>query len=151
MPGCSLALGACLLLMLGSASCSRKIGDACTTSADCDPSGGTRSCDLSQPGGYCLIEGCDARSCPDDSFCVRFYPSGYAAPACTAAADCQADQDCVGGSCVRRSLEKRICVQSCGSNGDCRGGYVCSPTGVDGTVALTLTPGAMPKFCRPSP
>ena len=142
---------AVLVLSLGAASCGRKIGDSCTTSADCDPSGGTRSCDLSQPGGYCVIEGCDARSCPDDSFCVRFYPSGYSSEACAASADCQAGEDCVNGFCVRASLEKRICVQSCGGNGDCRGGYVCAATGVPGggTVALTLTPGATPKYCRP--
>jgi hypothetical protein len=141
----------CSFLALASASCSRKIGDACTTSADCDPSGGTRSCDLSQPGGYCVIEGCDARSCPDDSFCARFYPTGYSSDACTELSACQADEDCVIGSCVRRSLEKRICVQSCEADGDCRGGYKCARTGEEGTIALTLTPGAIAKFCRPNP
>lgn len=144
--------------------CSRKIGDSCTTSADCDPTTATRSCDLSQPGGYCIIEGCDARSCPEDSFCVRFYPTIYATQSCLAscttepcpaAGGCRPDEECVGSDpdarCVRRSLEKRICVQSCGEDGDCRGGYLCRPTGQNGTVALTSTPGATPKFCRPAP
>lgn len=159
---------ALFFLLLGwataSAACSRKIGDACTTSSDCDPSRGTRTCDLSQPGGYCVIEGCDARSCPEDSFCVRFFPTLYASavcePPCSPApcvpvAACFADEECVGPDaeavCVRRSLEKRVCVQSCGGDGDCRGGYVCRATGREGAIALTLTAGATPKYCRPKP
>src|ERR1041384_3478092 len=65
----ALGLGVLLALASGVAGCGHKIGDACTNSADCDPSGGNRTCDISQPGGYCIIEGCDARSCPDDSVC----------------------------------------------------------------------------------
>ena len=34
------------------------MGDSCQTSTDCDPNG-NRVCDLSQPGGYCTILGCD--------------------------------------------------------------------------------------------
>jgi hypothetical protein len=141
-----------LPFMFATGACGRKIGDACTTSADCDPSTGTRSCDLSQPGGYCVIEGCDARSCPSDSFCVRFFPEIFVRKLC--ADTCAADEVCVGSDadavCVRRSLEKRICVQNCADNGDCRGGYVCEPTGQDGALPLTLSPDAKPKYCRPA-
>jgi hypothetical protein len=148
--------------MLGGG-CGHKIGDPCSNSADCDPSGGSRTCDLSQPGGYCIIDGCDARSCPSDSVCGRFFPDqqflGVTAcdPANPAAA-CMADEVCLadanlaaGASCVRASLEKRACVQSCGNDGDCRGGYVCRPFGICGTAALTLNPTGKFKFCTPAP
>jgi len=141
-----------------SAGCSRKIGDACSTNADCDPSGGTRSCDLSQPGGYCVIEGCDPRSCPDNSICVRFFPELFVKKLCSET--CNADEVCVQSDndpdpqadavCVRSSLEMRICVQSCGGDGDCRGGYVCRATGNDGALPLTLDPASRPKYCKPA-
>ena len=54
--------------------CSHDIGDGCQTSVDCDPSG-TRSCDLSQPGGYCTINGCDETTCPSGATCVRYFPA----------------------------------------------------------------------------
>jgi len=166
-----LRLGLLLAVASGLAACGHKIGDACTNSADCDPSGGTRTCDLSQPGGYCLIEGCDARSCPEDSVCMRFFPEQPLldpTKACDATATCSGpmsgvccdvDEECLPdvknpgqAACARRSLEKRACVQSCGGDGDCRGGYVCRATGTCGTLALTLNPaGTPPKFCAPIP
>lgn len=103
-----------------------------------------------------MIEGCDARSCPEDSFCVRLFPEPFLDPmltqACGTDADCDADELCLkdSGLCVRRSLEKRVCVQSCGDNGDCRGGYECRSTGVGGAVALTLTRDETRKYCSPA-
>jgi len=154
----------------GLAGCGHKIGDACTNSADCDPSGGNRTCDLAQPGGYCIIEGCDARSCPDDSVCMRFFPEPPLldptkvcdpVAACNMPVSgqcCDVDEQCLTdaknpgqGTCVRTSLEKRACVQSCGSDGDCRGGYVCRAAGTCGTLALILDPNGKPKFCAPMP
>lgn len=61
----------CLAVVLLSA-CSHKIGDGCATNVECSALG-DRFCDLSSPGGYCTVEGCDAWSCPDDSVCVRFF------------------------------------------------------------------------------
>ena len=61
------------LLALGAGACSHDIGDSCQTSVDCDPSG-TRACDLSQPGGYCTINGCDETTCPSGATCVRYFP-----------------------------------------------------------------------------
>ncbi|MES1208740.1 MAG: hypothetical protein ABUS79_22610 [Pseudomonadota bacterium] len=158
---------------VGAMGCGRKIGDGCSTSTDCDPSGGTRTCDLSQPGGYCLIEGCDARSCPEDSFCARFFPEpfltspqGLLTTSCDpaqATPACAADEVCVGtgskageagipvGVCAKRTWEKRACVQSCGDNGDCRGGYLCRKTGEYGAVALTLQLGQIASYCAPGP
>jgi len=148
------------------AGCGHKVGDACSNSADCDPSGGTRTCDLSQPGGYCIVEGCDARSCPEDSVCGRFFPDQQfsqgavpCAPGSTAPSGCMADEVCVadanlnngtGASCIRASLEKRACVQTCGSDGDCRGGYVCRPFGICGAIQLTVDQNSTPKYCVPS-
>ena len=62
--------------------CSHEIGDECRTSIDCDPNG-LRSCDLSQPGGYCTVAGCDETTCPSGSTCVRLFPSAtYLTKAC---------------------------------------------------------------------
>jgi hypothetical protein len=61
------------LVALLAVACSHQIGDSCQTSVDCDPTG-TRACDLSQPGGYCTIQGCDETTCPSEATCVRYYP-----------------------------------------------------------------------------
>jgi hypothetical protein len=156
---------AALTLLAGAGACGRNIGDACTNNVDCDPSGGTRTCDQSQPGGYCLIEGCDARSCPEDSFCVRFFPEPFllnldalSSQACdpnaeVGASGCPSGEVCVpavaSGVCVRLSLERRVCVQNCSGDGDCRGGYVCQPTRVGGAIPLTPNSTATPSFCKP--
>jgi hypothetical protein len=190
-----LVTAGCLLAVItGTAACGRKIGDACASSADCDPTSGTRTCDLSQLGGYCLLEGCDARSCPSEAVCVRFFPEALllqtptnrcalpvSSTATTGSVDggadagtnddtdggtmpCSANEVCLAcgpgqgctpgtGTCARLSWEKRDCVLSCGSNADCRGGYICKQTGTGGTIALTLNPdpAAAPKFCAPAP
>ena len=154
------AFAVMLGVLAAGAACGRKIGDSCSTGADCDPSGGTRTCDLSQPGGYCVIEGCDARSCPSEAVCVRFFPTMFldptkacdpAAAACAPDELCLPDMDPATGHCVRQSLEKRACVLGCGGNGDCRGGYQCVPSGTDGTMALRVSPTDHPKFCVPIP
>ncbi|HEX2657282.1 MAG TPA: hypothetical protein VHU40_03375 [Polyangia bacterium] len=159
-------------LLTVAAACGHKIGDSCGNSADCDPSTGARTCDISQPGGYCIIEGCDARSCPSDSVCVRFFPrpplletellcdprvaaTCWAGP--TSGVCCEANEVCVptaadgtAGKCVRATLEKRACVMNCDSNDDCRGGYICRTTGACGTLPLVLDPNAKPKYCAPA-
>jgi hypothetical protein len=157
-------------LLLSGIACSRNIGDSCSSSADCDPTRGTRTCDLSQPGGYCVVEGCDARSCPSNSVCVRVFPGAFLSKACSADTPCATDEICLGteapsgadaggldagsgsGYCARLGLERRLCLQTCGGNGDCRGGYVCSAAGMTGTVALTLSAAsaAQARFCEPA-
>jgi hypothetical protein len=158
-------VAASLAVWMGTVACSRNIGDACTNNIDCDPSGGTRTCDQSQPGGYCLIEGCDSRSCPEDSFCARFFPEPFlvnsdvlSSHACDPnvegeSSGCGGGEVCVpsaaSGICVRLSLERRVCVQNCSGDGDCRSGYVCQPTRVNGAVPLTPNNAATPSFCKP--
>jgi hypothetical protein len=155
-------------VVLGTLACGRHIGDSCSSSADCDPTSGTRTCDLSQPGGYCLLEGCDARSCPGDSVCIRVFPGALLSKICSAEVPCDTDEVCLpytsspspssdggtstvrsGSYCARMSLEKRLCLQGCGGNGDCRSGYTCVEAGTNGTIALTLTASeaASTRYC----
>lgn len=153
-------------ILLNPVACGRHIGDACSSSADCDPTSGTRTCDLSQPGGYCLLEGCDARSCPGESVCIRVFPGALLSKSCSADVMCNPDEICLtdsaaatadagaaagssAGYCARMSLEKRLCLQGCGGNGDCRSGYTCTQAGTNGTIALTLTASeaASTRYC----
>jgi len=52
-------------------------------------------CELSMPGGYCTIRNCTARACPEQGVCIRF------------------------------TADVSYCMQTCGSDLDCRAGYVC--------------------------
>jgi hypothetical protein len=169
-PLLAVALLACAL---ASAGCGHDIGDECRTSADCDPNG-TRACDLSQPGGYCTIVGCDEQSCPEDSACIRYFPEKYLAsmPMCSPTCEdvckvekivngeavlvlddvCTADEVCLNsGRCARRSFEQRSCAKTCGGNDDCRGGYECRQAGTLGSMLLSVDPNAKTGFCAPAP
>lgn len=142
--------------------CGKEIGDSCSTNVDCAQDG-TRDCDLSQPGGYCTVNGCDELSCPSEAVCIRTFPYEFASQKCSAELPCTSDQLCLPeGLCVPRATERRYCERKCGSNGDCRGGYVCREVGIDGnpsnfstygSIALVAnaTPSTMIKVCAPSP
>jgi hypothetical protein len=147
----SIALG----LLLALFACTRKIGDACKNSIDCSQES-DRTCDISQPEGYCTIEGCDERSCPSGSACVRFFPRLFIDKPCNMSeipGVCTPDQVCVpdisGSSCAPRTSERRYCVHTCKDNGACRSGYVCRATGTEGTLGLALNPDVVIKFCTP--
>jgi hypothetical protein len=113
--------------------CSHEIGDSCKSSVDCDPNG-TRSCDLSQPGGYCTVAGCDAVAapCPSGSTCIRSFPEGFLALAanittdglpCIAASNttaCPADSHCASFG---------YCVRTCDATTACPSGQLCSSMG----------------------
>ncbi len=137
--------------------CSKKIGDDCKINPDCDPEG-DRLCDLSQPGGYCTIDGCDERSCPEEAACIRFFPQRNLGKECkedpnVCAADeiCVPDAVCANGNrsscCAPRVTERRYCALKCGGSGDCRGGYECREAGTRGSLALTTRPEARVRFC----
>jgi hypothetical protein len=123
-----------LLLLLAGAGCGHKIGDECSVSSDC-ASDGTRVCDIFSPGGSCTIEGCDFKTCPEDSVCVRFFPSVHGGKPCAGPAECAADEVCTVGNydpnmpmtmqCAPRSLEQRFCMATCSGDGDCREAYEC--------------------------
>jgi hypothetical protein len=133
--------------------CARKIGDECTTAADCNPNG-TRSCDSSQPGGYCTIQGCDQTSCPDEAACIRYFPAQYLTKPCDPTAvpnGCAADEFCLPeGLCAQLSQELRYCVKTCSSGDDCRGGYECRLAGTRGSVAFTSDLNPNVHFCAPA-
>jgi hypothetical protein len=99
-----------LALLLALAGCQPHIGDKCVLSTDCSING-TRQCDTSQPGGYCTQFSCGTNSCPDNAACTLFEG---AVPGC-------AYNDYNSPSRTARSL----CLKTCGSDGDCRDGYVC--------------------------
>jgi hypothetical protein len=82
------------------AACAPELGDSCKNATDCSIQG-TRTCDKSQPGGYCTIANCDKGGCGSGGVCVRFRP----------------DEPRVSSS---------YCMRSCSSTGDCdRDDYVC--------------------------
>ena len=147
-------------LALVISACGHDIGDSCSTNVDCEQNG-TRDCDLSQPGGYCTIDGCDEYSCPSGSVCIRIFSDESATQSCLKDADCDSNSLCLPeGLCVPRVSERRFCEKKCGSNDDCRGGYVCREAGVQnrtptsptyGTIALVPSPdgNTVIKFCAP--
>jgi hypothetical protein len=138
--------------LLTLAACKRQIGDACKSSIDCSQES-DRLCDISQPGGYCTIEGCDERTCPEHSVCVRFFPKGLTKP-CQADSECASNELCLTSTekhCAPRTSERRFCVDSCSDNSDCRGGYDCRLAGTEGTVALHPNPAAIVHFCAATP
>ena len=167
-----------VVLALAATACSHGIGDSCQTSADCDPNG-TRACDLSQPGGYCTIAGCNETSCPSDATCIRYFPEMYLTKPCDPTCedicaadggagdgaadagsavedDCEADETCVEvnnqphvGLCSKQSYEQRQCAKSCSSNGDCRAGYECRKSGTRGDLVLATNPLVTTAFCAP--
>jgi len=158
----SVTLKLILLLAVAAATgagCRREIGDECTTAADCNPNG-TRSCDQTQPGGYCTIQGCDQSSCPEEAACIRYFPAQFLTRACDphnltphcddADVCCRSDEICLdSGLCAPLSTELRYCVKTCSSNDDCRGGYECRLAGTRGSMALTSNVDAIVHFCAP--
>jgi hypothetical protein len=163
------ALFSLSLLALVFPACGKDIGDECSTNIDC-ASDGTRDCDLSQPGGYCTMNGCDEKSCPDEAVCVRIFPYETPGSACSATQPCQAGDICLpDGFCVPRLAERRYCEKKCGGDGDCRGGYVCREAGLEcraavvecrqpatptyGSIALVADPSdsTVVRFCAPQP
>lgn len=91
------------LSFLGSlavAGCAPSIGDGCSSATNCSVNG-DRQCDLSQPGGYCIVFDCQPDQCPNDAVCVRFNPDAprHAVVACMRR--CSSDGDCRSGDGYR--------------------------------------------------
>lgn len=103
------------LVALVGLACSPQIGDECVVSTDCSVTT-QRLCDTSQPGGYCTVFNCEPGSCPDDSLCVSFHSAAS------------------GTFCAGRDdrFQRPFCMAPCGSDGDCRSGYVCREVGKPG-------------------
>jgi hypothetical protein len=90
--------------------CTPEIGDKCVLSTDCSLRG-DRTCDTSQPGGYCTIQDCRANTCPDDAACVLFNP---VVPGCGF------------NSRTPSRVGRAYCMAYCQDDTDCRDGYVCA-------------------------
>lgn len=81
------------------AGCAPTIGDGCGSATNCSVNG-DRQCDLTQPGGACIVFDCQADGCPDNAVCVRFNPDS-----------------------PRHAIV--ACMRRCDSDANCRGGYQC--------------------------
>jgi hypothetical protein len=128
--------------------CAPSIGDHCNSSTDCSVQG-NRTCDTSQPGGYCTVLGCTANSCPNSAACVVFRVSipgcaydDYHAPARTGRALCMAhcdqDSDC-------RQSDGYVCANPTGPQWraailDDKQNKVCIQLGSDAGVTTSVTP-----------
>jgi hypothetical protein len=127
---------------------------------DCSPLG-DRFCDIASPGGYCIIEGCDQKSCPGEAVCVRFFTLQRRA-ACTCrdgqpvcrSAECPGQGEvCATGFCASETSERRWCMKGCDGDGDCREGYRCAQTGENGAALVPYEgqpPGEQAQFCAPA-
>lgn len=149
--------------LLVAAGCSQKLGDSCRSNIDCVGQTPGGFCDLASPQGYCTVEGCDGKSCPENGACVRFFSLQRSGAPCTPArkprADCRGGSDCcVPGTagcclvdeaclcdnadcsvayCASETTERRWCMLPCDSDEDCREGYACLETGQRGAVAAS--------------
>ena len=148
-------------------SCEAEIGDSCSSSTDCS-SKGDRICDVSSPGGYCTISGCQADSCPSESVCISFYPPELLVQPCNpitedawgenTSNDCNESEVCLSsGYCAPTIFEHRYCMKKCSKDSDCRSNYKCIETSTapyaqktPNDSQNTATTG-FAKFCSPTP
>lgn len=99
----------CLVFAAG---CNAEIGDECQYDVDCSANM-DRNCDRSQPGGYCLIIGCEPDECPGEAVCVEFTspcPIGLDEEACRR---------------IEANRGRTYCLKHCKSKGNCRSNYSC--------------------------
>ncbi|MDJ0764653.1 MAG: hypothetical protein QNJ97_16865 [Myxococcota bacterium] len=103
--------------------CGAEIGDECTLDYDCSQNL-ERNCDRSQPGGYCLIVGCDPDECPEEAVCVEF-----TAPCPQVNDDPNDDNPIDDCDLIEPNRGRSYCLRHCSSNGDCRSKYQCVTVG----------------------
>ena len=135
-----------IVLMISlTAGCADEIGDNCQYDIDCSPNL-DRTCDLEQPGGYCLIIGCTPDSCPGEANCVEF------------TTPCPIGTDPEACALIKPNRTRAYCLQHCKENNDCRDAYQClhpddfSLEGTDDRVALIVDPDSSEtRICVPEP
>jgi hypothetical protein len=120
-----------MAVLCGVAACTQGIGDGCETALRCSAAG-TRLCDMTQPGGYCTLAGCQGSSCPPEAVCVTFWQSTR-----------EGDAD-------RNRLSSNFCMRKCDERSDCRDddGYDClagKDFGDNGEASVEPNPNQ--KFC----
>lgn len=117
------------------AGCAAEIGDDCGYDIDCSPSM-DRTCDRGQPGGYCLIIGCDPDECPGEAVCVEFT---------TPCPEGTEDEVCQQ---IEPNRGRTYCLRHCKSEGGCRKRYTCAdPEDLFATI-IDLDPNGS-KVCVP--
>ncbi len=128
-----------LVVLVGA--CGNEIGDECSYSYDCSPNM-ERKCDVGQPGGYCLIIGCEPNDCPEEALCVEFItpcPEGTTT-------DGSGQSGCEQ---IEPNRTREYCLKHCNSDGDCRSEYICQEVeDMGGTVIDTNT--SKSKVCVPN-
>ncbi|MBI3073773.1 MAG: hypothetical protein HYY84_16820 [Deltaproteobacteria bacterium] len=107
----------------------RESGGTPTATTSCGATAGDCIEGLSQTAGGACAPTCKNAQCPA-------YPSDAGAPSCvgivystrtcTAAANCNADEECTQGKCTRPS-----CMKTCQSNADCALGTTCATVGTN--------------------
>jgi hypothetical protein len=113
-----------ILVLLAAGGCASEIGDSCGYDVDCSPNM-DRNCDRNQPGGYCLILGCEPDTCPGEAVCVEFTTP---CPDGTASGTCEQ---------IEENRARTYCLRHCKSDKGCRSKYECLlPEGntVDGSA-----------------
>ena len=107
--------------------CADEIGDECETALDCSQSG-SRTCDRTQPGGYCTIRGCERSTCPEEAVCVKFRPQ-------------------------EERLAVTYCMLQCEDDDDCRSdeGYQCTSMATLGNGMESVVLDGKKRFCSAEP
>jgi hypothetical protein len=98
--------------LLAAAGCTAEIGDSCGYDVDCSQNM-NRNCDRNQPGGYCLILGCDPDTCPSEAVCVEF------------TTPCPVGTDPEACAQIEENRDRTYCLRHCKSDKGCRSGYQC--------------------------
>jgi hypothetical protein len=101
-----------ILVLLAAGGCTSEIGDSCGYDVDCSPNM-DRNCDRNQPGGYCLILGCEPDICPGEAVCVEFTtpcPDGTASETCEQ---------------IEENRARTYCLRHCKNDKGCRSKYEC--------------------------
>jgi len=130
-------LAAALLALsaAGAAGCTPKVGDGCVLSTDCGATGNL-VCDTSEFEGYCTQLDCQPDQCPNSAGCILFDQS---VPGC--------GYDDRHASRIGQSF----CMAVCGSDSDCRTGYVCADPELGPWYAHILDDKGKELVCLPAP
>lgn len=103
--------------------CQKEIGDECSMDMDCSDDG-DRTCDHSQPGGYCVVITCTPDECPSEASCVEFItPSPEFQNSTT---DTEETYTEALYTQLAPNRTRTYCLKKCKKNSDCRGGYHCA-------------------------
>ena len=133
------------LALLAALGCQPQVGDKCKRAADCGLNV-VRQCDVSNASrdegfGECIVENCSFGVCPNEAICVKVYSSEFLSIACDpdledlpeGTDDCLPNEVCLPeGLCADEIRARSSCRRQCKKDSNCRDGYQCVATGIDG-------------------